>query len=98
MNKRRKGYSLTREEAATPLKKIAERIIDGDRSYDLQLQIQQAQEALTKMRKVDGLKLLNRIALLQLTENGKVKIGFDYVREKMEALPPLHPVEDSNTR
>jgi len=96
MSKKRKGYSLTREETATLIDEIAERIANGDRSFDLQLPLQQALEALVEIRHVDGLKLLNRIALLLNTESGKANPRYDYVRKTVEALPPFDPIEDSN--
>lgn len=91
----KKGSSLSREETANLLEEIAKHIIDGDRSFDLQLPITQAQEAMLEMRHMDGMKLLNRIALLLLTSDGKANVGNDFTRKRVEALNPLDPMEDS---
>lgn len=76
------------------LEDIAERIADGDRSFDLQVALTQAEAACAKIQNLEGLKLLNRIGLLLSTEGGKAT-RYSYVQEIVEALPLLNPAEDA---
>lgn len=86
---------MTHEETANLLDKIAERIREGERSFELQLPISQAQAMMLEIGHIDGLKLLNRIALLLLTKDRMGNVGYDFTRKKVEALTPLDPLEDS---
>lgn len=95
MSKKKKVPSLTREETAALINEIAERVAKGDRSFDLQIPIVKAEQALAELRHLDGLKLLNRIGLLLITLNGKAKSRYELVQKTVEALPPFNPIEDS---
>ena len=92
---KKKAQSLTREETAALIDEIAERIEKGDRSFDLQIPITKAQQALIELRNLDGLELLNRIGLLLTAHDGKAKYRYELVQKTIEALPPFNPVEDS---
>ncbi len=93
----RKGHYTTSEETANLLEEIAGRLRDGERSFELQLPISQAQTMMLEMNHMDGLRLLNRISLLLLTKNKKNNVGHDFTRKRLEALSPLDPLEDSKT-
>ena len=97
MSKKLKGNLLTGEEIATLIDQIAERIIKGDRSFDLQIPLTQAQMALAKLHHLSGTGLLNRLGLLLLND-GKDNTGFQYpgVKETIESLAPLDPIQDGN--
>jgi hypothetical protein len=94
MAKKRKKQ-LTGEELATLIEEIAERVANEDYSFDIQVTISAAEQALLELRHLDGLKLLSRIALLMSTENGTTAMKYEYVRKSVEALTPLDPTADS---
>jgi hypothetical protein len=94
MRRRRKKQPVSREETAALIEQIAERIANGDRSFDLQLPMTTAQQRLVELRDVEGSLLLNRISLLLLTENGTANVRYDYVRERVKELAPLDPDTD----
>jgi hypothetical protein len=94
MGKKRKPQ-LTGEELATLIVEIAERVANEDYSFDIQVTISTAEQALLELRHLDGLKLLSRIALLMSTENGTTAMKYEYVRKRVEALTPLDPTADS---
>lgn len=95
MNKKVKKRPVTPEEVANLIDQIAEEIKNGNRSFDIQLPLSEAEKALAKLRHLEGIKLLNRIGLLLLNENRK-GTGFFYpgVKETIDKLPPLDTVED----
>ena len=95
MSRKRRGASMTREEVAVLIEDIADRIASGDQSFDIQLSITTAQEALFELRHIDGLKLLNCVGLLHLTQNGTENVRYDYVRKRVEELTPLDAEQDS---
>jgi hypothetical protein len=83
---------MTKEETASLLEEVAERLANGDRSFDLQSQLARASETLAEMRHVEGLILLNRLKRLLPTEPS----WYGIVRETVEALPPLDPASDAD--
>lgn len=95
MSREWKGQSMTCEETANLLEEIAEHIRKGTGSFDLQLPISQAQAVMLELGHMDGLKLLNRIALLLLTKGRLGNVGYDFARKKVETLKPLDPIVDS---
>lgn len=97
MGRKRKGASMTREEVAALIEDIADRIASGDQSFEIQLPITTAQEALLELRHIEGLKLLNRVGLLHLMQNGTKDVRYDYIRREMEELTPLDVKQDSAT-
>jgi len=96
MSKLPHGASLTNEDTANMLENIAERIANGERSFDLQLPITTSQETLIKMRHIEGLKLLNRISLLLNVHDKKGKYRYEIIQKTIESLPPLDPDLDCN--
>jgi hypothetical protein len=94
MGKKRK-QQLTREEIATLIEEIAERVANENFSFDIQVTISAAEQALVELRHVEGLKILIRIGLLMSTKNGTTAMKYDYVRKRVEALTPLDPTADS---
>lgn len=94
MSRRRKKQPISRDETAALIEQIAERIANGDRSFDLQLPMTAAQQGLVELRDVEGSLQLNRISLLLLTENGTANVRYDYVRKRVEELAPLDPESD----
>jgi hypothetical protein len=95
MGRRRKPQSMTHEEIATVIEEVADYVANRDYSFDTQILISTAQQALAELRHLEGMQLLNRISLLLLTENGTTNMRYDFVRSTMESMPPLDPAEDS---
>lgn len=95
MSREGKVHSMTCEETANLLEEIAEHIKAGERFFELQLPISQAQAMMLELDHMDGLKLLNRVALLLLSKDRMSNVGYDFTRKRVEALKPLDPIEDS---
>lgn len=95
MGRKRKGASMTREEAATLIEAVSARIASRDQAFDIQLQLTTAGEALLELKHVEGLKLLNRIGLLLITQNGTKNVRYERVRKTVEKLTPLDAEKDS---
>lgn len=95
MKRTAKGNTLPREQIAAVIEEIADGVAEGSLSFHLQLPIVQAQEAMVELRNVDGLKLLNRISMLLLTENREKKMRYEVVNKAAQEFSPLDPTEDS---
>ena len=84
MGKKRKAQLPTRGEIATQIEEVAERLANGDRSFDLYIATSAAQAAQVGLgdieRHLDGLKLLSRVGFLLVTENGTADMKYDFVR------------------
>lgn len=80
---------------AAALDHIGARIASNDLSFDLQLELCDAEEALVRMKHIDGLRLLNRISMMHNTENGTKHVKYELVRNAVAQMDPLDPVKDS---
>lgn len=92
MSKKRKRLSA--EALAHVIEGIAARVESRDESFAVQMEIQSASAELMEMRHVEGLRLLNRVALLQLTAGSKGSQRYRIVEETIARMPPLDPEGD----
>lgn len=85
------------EEVARLIEEIAERVETKNYAFDNQVAASAVGQALLEMRHLDGVKLINHIALLLNTENGKAttdRYG-GYIQKRLAKIPPLDPIADS---
>ncbi len=84
---------LTKNETAILIEEVANRIEQGDRSFDLHLPLIKAQKGLAELYHLEGVQLLNRIGLLLTHDEGET-FFYPMVKETIEALSPLDPAKD----
>ena len=88
MTKIPRGYGLPHEELASTIEALADRIAEGDRSFELQVLIQTIEGALLELENTDGLILLNRIGLLLITDDGRNPTMYEFVQKQVESMDP----------
>src|SRR5687767_6830761 len=86
---------MPREIAAQTIEAIAERIANGERSNDLSAAITAAEQAMLDIEHIEGMRLLNRIGLLMVTNSGTENIHYPIVRKIVDNLKPLDASADS---
>lgn len=93
--KRKKQVPLVH--AAKLIEEIAKRVETQNYAFDIQVNISTVGQALLEIRHLDGLILINRVALLLNTQNGKAtsnRYG-DYIQKRLAKIPSLDPIADS---
>lgn len=90
-----KRKPVTKEQIATVLEAVADRVANEDYSSDIQLTASTAELGLAQLRNAKALKLLNRVLLLLSTKNATEPSRYQYVEKTVQSLEPLDPVADS---
>ena len=91
---RKRGAKLSARDLAELIEGIAERVESRDLSFSIQLEIQTASEELLDRRHIEGLKLLNRMGLLQSVEGQEKPHRYELVERTIAKMSPLDPDSD----
>ena len=86
---------MPRETVAQTIEDIADRIANGETTYELHVATSAAEQALLEFEHIEGLRLLNRVGLLLLTNNGTENVRYPIVQKMIEKLTPLDTAADS---
>jgi hypothetical protein len=93
---KRKKKQIPLEHAAKLIEEIAKRVETLNYAFDIQVTISAVGQTLLEIQHLDGLRLINRIALLLNTGNGKAahnRYG-GYIQQRLAEIPPLDPIAD----